>query len=794
MYTFAALKRLSTAVAVVVGIVGTSGAGAAAQPPPHSSATILVKFASSQAAANLIAAHGDRSLATTPLGVHVVKLGAGAGVAAEVASYASERGVVYAEPNYIANAALAVPNDPSYAADWGMDKVRAVEGWTAYPGSYATSGGAPVAIVDTGVQSTHPDLSGRVDTTAGADCTGSANTCIAGSAGDDNGHGTHVAGIAGAATNNGTGVAGIAFSSRLIPVKVLNSSGSGTYASIANGINWAVSKGARVINMSLGGTGYSQTLCDAVAAAVQSGVVVVAAAGNSDSSVASYPAACPGAIGVAATDSSDARAGYSNFGAPNVFVSAPGSSIYSTYYNSAYATLSGTSMASPFVAGLAALLVGQVPTRTPGDVKQLLATTSDKVGGATYGSDPYGTCSGCTWNADFGYGRIDAARALGVAAPPPPPPPGSTVTATPVASGDDGTVAQTGVTYPPSAGTSANTNGVVTVGRRSVHTGFEVYDGLVRFDTSAIPDDATITGASLRIYVTAKADGDNRNLVAEWYDTSNWPIDGADYALNPASTALSGADVTQLVTNASNTFALTGLASVSKTGYTGIRLGLDGGQPTADNYVQFASFDGTQPKPQLVVTYTTSSPPPPPSTLTAAPSAAGDDGTTALTGSVYPPTGTPSASVDGVAVTAGRRLVHTGFEVYDGLVRFDTSAIPDTATITGATLRLYVTGKSDGDNRNLVAEWYDPAKWPLDGSDFTLNPGSSAFAADITQLAVGATDTFNLAGATSISKTGFTALRLGIDGGQPAGDNYVQFAAFDHPSLPEAQLVVTFQP
>src|SRR5207302_8529995 len=125
--------------------------------------------------------------------------------------------------------------------------------------------------------------------------------------------------------------------------------------------------------------------------------------GHSGTSAASYPAACPGALGVAATDANDGTPSWSNYGAPNVFVSAPGVSIYSTYMGGGYATLSGTSMATPFVTGLSALLFGQTPSRTPGDVKVVLASTSDKVGSSGYGSDPYGTCGGCTWNGTYGY-------------------------------------------------------------------------------------------------------------------------------------------------------------------------------------------------------------------------------------------------------------------------------------------------------------------------------------------------------------------------------------------------------
>jgi thermitase len=383
--------------------------------------TILVKFASADGAAQ-VAAAGDEDLGKANGRVDIVKIKDGSDLDAKLAEYRSRSDVVYAEPNYIAYAQLAAPNDQWYGQQWAYGKINATGGWTIYPGSYsAHAASAEIAVVDTGVQADHPDLAGQIDTGNAASCVNWSSTCSSASAADDNGHGTHVSGIAAAATNNVTGVAGTAFSSLVMPVKVLNSAGSGTYAAITNGINWAVGHGARVISMSLGGSSYSQTLCDAVANALSKGVVVVAAAGNSGSSAPSYPAACPGTIGVAATDSNDATPYWSNYGSPDVFVSAPGVNVYSTYPTSSYATLSGTSMATPFVSALAALLLGQNPSRSVADVKTILASTSVKVGGAgSYGSDPYGTCS-CTWNATYGYGRIDMAAALSYGSPPPQP-------------------------------------------------------------------------------------------------------------------------------------------------------------------------------------------------------------------------------------------------------------------------------------------------------------------------------------------------------------------------------------
>ena len=409
------IRKIAAAALVLPLLIGAGAAGAAKPKPSKKPApSLLVKFNSSLQRPVLLP--GDKLLGRTLTGVDVIAVHGAGSLVAAAARYAALPGVDYAEPNGVARgAALSAPNDPSFSADWAWQKIGAVAAWSLYPGAYANSGGATIGVVDTGIDSGHPDLSdGRVLTAQGANCVDAAGTCNSGSAMDDNGHGTHVAGIAAAATNNGVGVAGTAFDAQLIPVKVLDSTGTGSYAAITNGIVWAAQHGARAINLSIQGSVYSQTLCDAVKVAMTDGAVVVAAAGNNSSSAPSYPAACPGAIGVAATDSGDSPASFSNYGKPDVFLSAPGASIYSTYLNRGYTTMSGTSMAAPFVTGLVSQLLGQLPERTPADVAQLLAQTSDKVGSG-YGADPYGTCAGCTWSSSFGYGRIDLAKSLAAA-------------------------------------------------------------------------------------------------------------------------------------------------------------------------------------------------------------------------------------------------------------------------------------------------------------------------------------------------------------------------------------------
>jgi subtilisin family serine protease len=384
--------------------------------------TILVKFKKPSLAASSIKALGDDSVGETANRVSIIRLGRGESAAARIAVYRTRPDVLYAETNARVHAlGLGPPNDPDFSLQWAFGVTGALDGWGLYPGAFGATGGAPLAVVDTGVSAAHPDLTGRVSTDLGATCL-YPNPCVAGPATDDEGHGTHVAGIAGAATNNGIGVAGVAFSSPIIPVKVLDSTGSGYDSDVASGIIWAAQHDARVINLSIG-SAYSQTMCSAVSTAEQTyGALIVAAAGNESSSTPSAPAACPGAVGVAATDDLDSPASFSNYGSPDVFVSAPGVNIDSTWPGT-YANASGTSMASPFVAGVAALRFGEHPESTPADVRRVLAASSDKVGGVTYGSDPYGTCDGCTWQQSYGYGRVNVASALAAATPPAPAPP-----------------------------------------------------------------------------------------------------------------------------------------------------------------------------------------------------------------------------------------------------------------------------------------------------------------------------------------------------------------------------------
>lgn len=227
---------------------------------------------------------------------------------------------------------------------WGVDRIDAEQVWL----SGNTADTIKVAVIDTGISTKHPDLNANLK--GGYNAINSRKSWN-----DDNGHGSHVAGII-AGINNAQGVVGVAHKADLYAVKVLGANGSGFMSDVIEGLGWAASNGMSVVNMSLGCACDSVSLHTAVTNAYNAGVVIVAAAGNDPSAPVIFPAAYPEVIAVGATDSSDNIASFSSRG-PEVDVSAPGVSIYSTYKGTGYATLSGTSMASPHVAGTAALIL-----------------------------------------------------------------------------------------------------------------------------------------------------------------------------------------------------------------------------------------------------------------------------------------------------------------------------------------------------------------------------------------------------------------------------------------------------
>lgn len=311
------------------------------------------------------------------LGVKVVKIPAGK-VKEKVDAYRSEKAVAFAEPDYLAYA-LGETNDTDFLRQWGLPNIQAQQAWDVTTGKSSVK----IAILDTGVDQDHEDLAAKI--------VENQNFTTSSTVDDRYGHGTHVAGIAAAATNNATGVAGVGYDCTIMNVKVLGDNGSGDYSWIAYGITWAANNGANVINMSLGGKDDSFVLQEAVDYAWSKGVVVVAASGNNGNSSRSYPAYYSNCIAVAATDSSDAKASFSNYG-NWVDVAAPGVNIYSTTPNHVnvlhtdngipfnYGSLNGTSMATPFVAGEAALIWSTSYGTSNRSVRSRIESTSDPVG------------------------------------------------------------------------------------------------------------------------------------------------------------------------------------------------------------------------------------------------------------------------------------------------------------------------------------------------------------------------------------------------------------------------------
>jgi serine protease len=320
---------------------------------------------------------------------------------AVLAALAREPGVVHAERMEVYRASF-VPDDPLYKEQWHLTRVGAETAW-----EYGCGRGVTVAVVDTGVACFDKGPFSRGTDLAGTRCEGGYDFVgDSPEASDDQGHGTHVAGTIAQTTNNGRGTAGLAFCATLMPVKVLSKAGWGTLADVAEGIRFAADHGAQIINLSLGGPSRSRIIEDAVRHAIDRGALVVAAAGNSGRSVG-YPAAYEGVLAVSATDSNDTIAWFSSRG-PQVGIAAPGVGVTQQTVCQAgrnkceiFGTFSGTSMASPHVAGSAALVMGLGVT-DPDAARSALVGTARAERTASAGRSP----------ELYGAGIVDAASAV----------------------------------------------------------------------------------------------------------------------------------------------------------------------------------------------------------------------------------------------------------------------------------------------------------------------------------------------------------------------------------------------
>lgn len=408
---------------------GMAGAVVGLQPDAESFTpdTLLVRFEAGVDAARqrqLLTAAGCEAQRRFRLvqGLTLVKVRSGMSMDAARARLQASAGVRYAEPDYRVQATV-LPDDPRFPELYGLHNtgqtggtpdadIDAPEAWDRQTGTDVV-----VAVIDTGLDYNHEDIvgnvwtnpgeipgngidddnNGYVDDVRGWDFVNNDNDPF-----DDNDHGTHVSGTIAAVGNNGIGVTGVNWSARIMPLKFLSARGSGSTADAISALDYAVMMGARISNNSWGGGAFSQALYDAIAAAQVAGHLFVAAAGNDgvDTDVTpSYPASydLDNIVSVAATDANDALAGFSNFGAVTVDLGAPGVSILSTTPTNTYSSFSGTSMATPHVAGTAALLLAADPTL---DLVALKAALLDSV-------DAVAALAGLTVSG----GRLNAANA-----------------------------------------------------------------------------------------------------------------------------------------------------------------------------------------------------------------------------------------------------------------------------------------------------------------------------------------------------------------------------------------------
>lgn len=379
---------------IVLALIGFAfpAISTAQSSPQYVPGRILVKFRSdvpSVRIQSIISGVAARVIGEIPrIGVKILQLPPNASEMAMARAFGQRSEVLFAEPDYLRQPAEVRPNDPRYPV-WHLTKVQASTAW-----SYTTgSSGVIIAVLDTGVDSTHPDLSGKI--VPGWNMyDNNSNTS------DVTGHGTGVAGIAAASSNNGIGIASVAWGCRIMPVRVTTSSGMATDSMIANGLTWASDRGARVANLSFSSSNDSTTLTNAAAYFHNRGGVVIFAAGNTGTF--SSAADNPYILRISATDANDVLASWSCTG-NNIDLAAPGVSIQTTSRGGGYSSTSGTSCSAPIVAGIIALLFSINPNLTPAQIQDILKQSADDLG-----------TSG--WDTRYGWGRVNAARAVQMAA------------------------------------------------------------------------------------------------------------------------------------------------------------------------------------------------------------------------------------------------------------------------------------------------------------------------------------------------------------------------------------------
>jgi subtilisin family serine protease len=381
--------------------------------------SVLVRFRDSalapdrQSAINAVQGYVTSDISDGP---SLLSLGQGVDPSEAIAALRANPNVSYAVQNRLIGLDM-VPNDPSYPSQWALNQtnnvdINAPEAWDVTTGSASTL----VAVIDTGLDVNHPEFAGRLWVNPTANTDGYIGDTNGYNFGDNNsnlqdvvGHGTHVSGIIGATGNNTQGVAGVNWNAKFMVLKYYGANG-GYLSSAVQAIYFAADHGARVINASWGTPVADPALASAINYANSKGTVFVSAAGNSSTNIDTspfYPASFrgPNTITVASIDSNGSLSSFSNYGLTSVDIAAPGGSIYSTVPGG-YGTMSGTSMAAPFVTGVVSLIAGQHPDWTPAQIVQrVLANTK-----------PIASLTGKIVTG----GIVDAAAAVGYVAPPPP--------------------------------------------------------------------------------------------------------------------------------------------------------------------------------------------------------------------------------------------------------------------------------------------------------------------------------------------------------------------------------------
>ena len=428
-------SRTTIAVLCALALCAPVGARAAepggpTAPGSRSVTRVLVRFASdaspAQRAKMRARADVERDASLAVHGLEVVDPEPGVSVGAAVADLERMDGVLYAEPDRVLHQ-TTTPDDPLFSSEWGLAAIRAPEAWDVTTGSPQVT----VAVVDTGIDASHPDLrpnlwtnpgeSGAGRDTNGLDDDGDGLIddvhgwdFVDGDAqpDDGNGHGTHVSGTIAARGDDGVGVAGVTWSTAIMPLRVLGDDGSGYVSDVVTAYAYAASSGARVVNASLGGGSYSRAEHDAIAAAPNTLFVVAAGNDGADDDVTpEYPCDydLANVVCVAASGRDDTLASFSNYGTTNVDLAAPGVDVVSTWPGGRYVLLDGTSMATPHVTGAAALLLAHDGALTVAGLRAALLSSAHPVP-ALAGRVATG-------------GRLDAAAALAVPPAPSPAPP-----------------------------------------------------------------------------------------------------------------------------------------------------------------------------------------------------------------------------------------------------------------------------------------------------------------------------------------------------------------------------------